>query len=133
MTSRSKTPRKVRLTASEVGFAKKNDIPLADLAKAKLPKRGRPKGSKNKPKPMIFKLLDEQIKTGKKMSAQDKRTKAFKRSQDQAVHNLLDDNLKLMGDNKQLLNMIDNLNHQIIGFRAVISYLENRLGLASSQ
>lgn len=40
--------RKVRLSASEVGFAKNNNIKLEDLAKAKLPKRGRPVGSRNK-------------------------------------------------------------------------------------
>ena len=117
MTSPSK--RKVRLTASEVGFAKKNDIPLTDLAKAKLPKRGRPKGSKNKPKNLP--------------SPRAAAAKQFKRSREQVIQNLLEDNLKLMGDNKKLLNAIENLEHQIIGFRSVISYLENRLGLASSQ
>lgn len=42
--------RKVTLTASEVGFANKNGIKLEDLDKSKLPKRGRPTGSKNKTK-----------------------------------------------------------------------------------
>jgi predicted transcriptional regulator len=77
-------------------------------------KRGRPVGSKNKTKPEA--------------------TKAFKQSATEAaVHRLMDANLSLIKDNNQLIKVIDNLEHQIVGFRAVISYLENRLGLASSQ
>ena len=42
--------RKVRLSASEVAFAQSQEFPFSEVAKAKLPKRGRPVGSKNKPK-----------------------------------------------------------------------------------
>ena len=42
--------RKVKLTRSEVELAKHFGVPLAEAAKKKLPKRGRPAGSKNKPK-----------------------------------------------------------------------------------
>ena len=42
--------RKIRLNRSEVEMAKSMGIPLETVAKAKLPKRGRPVGSKNKPK-----------------------------------------------------------------------------------
>lgn len=55
--------RKVRLTASEVGFAKANNIPLEQVAKAKLPKRGRPVGSKNKPKKLKVTPISEFQKT----------------------------------------------------------------------
>lgn len=46
----AKTARKVRVSASEAAFAKASGITLEEFAKSKLPKRGRPKGSKNKPK-----------------------------------------------------------------------------------
>lgn len=42
-----KKPRKVTLSASEVAAAKVNKFPLSEVAKAKLPKRGRPVGSRN--------------------------------------------------------------------------------------
>lgn len=42
--------RKVRLTRSDVQLAKHFNVPLEKVAKAKLPKRGRPAGTKNKPK-----------------------------------------------------------------------------------
>jgi len=50
----AKTARKVKLTASEVGFANKTGSNLQDVAKAKLPKRGRPVGSKSKKIVMTF-------------------------------------------------------------------------------
>lgn len=40
--------RKVTLNRSEVELARHFNVPLEDVAKAKLPKRGRPVGSKNK-------------------------------------------------------------------------------------
>jgi len=46
---------------------------------------------------------------------------------------LLDDNLRLVSKNFLLEGQISKLNHQIIGFRAVISYLESHLKLESSQ
>ena len=58
----AKTARKVKLTKSEVDFAKVYKIPLAEVAKAKLPKRGRPVGSKNKPKLVDGKAREEAIK-----------------------------------------------------------------------
>jgi predicted transcriptional regulator len=77
-------------------------------------KRGRPVGSKNKSKPEA--------------------TKTFKQSSTEAaVHRLMDANLSLIKDNNQLLKAINNLEHQIIGFRAVISYLETQAGLRNTQ
>lgn len=59
---------------------------------------------------------------------------AFKQpTQQDQVRRLVDDNLKLMDDNRSLMNRVDNLTHQIIGFRAVVSYLENQVGLRNSQ
>ena len=46
--------RKIKLTRSQVEMAKSMGIPLEEVAKMKLPKRGRPKGSKNKPKMAKF-------------------------------------------------------------------------------
>ena len=40
--------RKVKLTRSDVEMAKHFNVPLEEVAKKKLPKRGRPSGSKNK-------------------------------------------------------------------------------------
>ena len=111
----AKTARKVRLTPSEVQLAIHNGIPLGDMAKAKLPKRGRPVGSKNKAKPAA-------------------KVKTFKQSDsDAAVHSLMDENLRLISDNRQLIKVIENLEHQIIGFRAVVSYLESQAGLRVTQ
>ena len=60
--------------------------------------------------------------------------KPFKRSVEQRVlHNIVDENLQLIELSKNLNKQLENLKHQIVGFRAVISYLENRLGMASSQ
>jgi len=66
-------------------------------------KRGRPLGVKNKPK-----AIPE-----------------FKRIVDKAQES--PDLLELQSEE------LAKLRHQIVGFRAVISYLENRLGLDSSQ
>jgi predicted transcriptional regulator len=75
-------------------------------------KRGRPVGIKNKPAA----------------------SKVFKQSDAEAtVHSLVDANLKLIGDNNQLLKAIENLQHQIIGFRAVVSYLEVQAGIKATQ
>lgn len=76
-------------------------------------KRGRPVGSKNKPAAKV---------------------KTFKQSDsDAAIHRLMDANLSLIKDNNQLLKVIENLEHQIIGFRAVVSYLEAQAGLRVTQ
>ena len=49
-----KTARKFTITAMDAKFAKDAGIPMSVVAKAKLPKRGRPVGSKNKPKAWPF-------------------------------------------------------------------------------
>lgn len=47
---KAKTARKVKISRSEAAFAQSQGISIEELAKSKLPKRGRPVGSKNKPK-----------------------------------------------------------------------------------
>lgn len=49
------------------------------------------------------------------------------------IPRLIQDNVQLMDDNRFLLSDNENLRHQIVGFRAVISYLENQVGLRNSQ
>jgi len=74
----TKKPRRVSLSASEVAFAKANKVPLEAAAKAKLPKRGRPAGSKNKPKekPVDWEKLCKQLQGA--LAAQIKETDAYK-------------------------------------------------------
>lgn len=55
--------RKVKLTRSDVEMAKHFNVPLEEVAKAKLPKRGRPAGVKNKPKKLTVTPISEFQKT----------------------------------------------------------------------
>ena len=87
-------------------------------------KIGRPKGSTNKKKEPTS-SDDSPFKQAYDTQPTEKQKKVFSK--------LLDDNLKLMSDNQDLTNIIANHEHSIVGFRAVISYLENQLGLRSSQ
>jgi hypothetical protein len=85
-------------------------------------KRGRPLSSKNN--------LTRTV-AGKEFTFKEK---VFKQSDAEAtIHSLVDANLKLIGDNNQLLKAIENLQHQIIGFRAVVSYLEVQAGIKATQ
>lgn len=47
---KAKTARRVHISATEAKFAELQGMSLKQLAESKLPKRGRPKGSKNKAK-----------------------------------------------------------------------------------
>jgi len=75
-------------------------------------KRGRPVGSKNKPLKTAVKvnweLLAKQLQTA--LSDEIKESQGF------SAHI------------KDLQYQVANLKHQAIGYRAVISYLENKLG-----
>ena len=71
-------------------------------------KVGRPKGSKNKT---------------------SKTTVLTREAKQKVVSNILD----LHGDVASLNTKVANLEHQIIGYKALISYLEFQLGLKGSQ
>jgi len=115
-------------------------------------KLGRPVGSKNKPKKIILTRAEvevankmgvktedyakQKLKLSRKRKPVAAANKSFKRpvnDQHKVIAQLLDDNLKFMRDNKELVNRINNLEHQAIGYRAVVSYLESQIGLRSSQ
>ena len=71
-----------------------------------------------------------------KMSPSKKRGKPSKNAEASKGSELIKAELikdGLMKDNAKFIHKIAELNHQIIGFRAVISYLENHLKLESSQ
>jgi hypothetical protein len=109
-------------------------------------KRGRPVGSKNKPK--VVKVTQAEVKVAKKLGvpieqyakeriALDRkpRTKAkvvdwekLCKHLQTALRDEFADNEKLLTRVKDLEFKVANLEHQAIGYRAVVSYLENRLG-----
>lgn len=93
---------------------------LSDTPKKKL---GRPIGSKNK---------------RKKTTAVAVKPTPFKRSDDEKqklIERLVDENgyIKMKTLNQELNVRIEKLEHQAIGYRAVVSYLENQLGLQVSK
>ena len=112
--------RKVKLTASEVGFANKNGIKLEDLAKAKLPKRGRPKGVKNKPKNQIDefkKCLDE----WDRMEAEEKQPQweEIARKQEEELR-------AYMIENDELAKICISRWEEIQHLKYLVSYLEGK-------
>lgn len=70
---------------------------------------------------------------GKPKFKQAKKVRPAKENRDEEVRRLITVNMQLMGDNKFLVGEVENLRHQVTGFRAVISYLENQVGLRNSQ
>ena len=62
-----------------------------------------------------------------------KRGRPPKQGRDDEIRRLITVNMQLMQDNKFLVGEVENLRHQVTGFRAVISYLENQVGLRNSQ
>ena len=109
----AKTARKVRLTASEVGFANKNNIPLADMARAKVPKRGRPVGSKNKPKPAPKKPVQN------KVNWQD----LAKPLQEALMKEMKDNEAAL----EKLHKYVESYKQMMLEQRGIIGYLEGKL------
>ena len=97
-------PKKIVITSTQAELAEKLGVPVAEYAKEELKSK----------------------ETAKKRSVAMKEhwTRARKLAQD---------NIQLMDDNSILLRQVTNLEHQIIGFRAVISYLEMQIGLKGSQ
>jgi hypothetical protein len=78
-------------------------------------KRGRPAGSKNKPKAVATKA---------KAVDWEKLCKHLQ----SALRDEFADNEKLVTKVKEMEFKVANLEHQAIGYRAVVSYLENKLG-----
>lgn len=62
-----------------------------------------------------------------------KRGRPPKQGRDDEIRRLITVNMQLMQDNKFLVGEVEKLRHQVTGFRAVISYLENQVGLRNSQ
>ena len=112
-------------------------------------KRGRPVGSKNKPKTTkVIRLTKAQVDLAKKVGvsveqyAREKlkldrkpRRKTLKVNWELLAKQLQTALNDEIGENQGLTKRIDdlsyqvaNLEHQAIGYRAVISYLENQLG-----
>lgn len=109
-------------------------------------KRGRPVGSKNKPK--VVKVTQAQVSVAKKLGvpieeyakeriALDRKQRGKGGAVDweklckhlqTALRDEFADNEKLLTRVKDLEFKVANLEHQAIGYRAVVSYLENRLG-----
>ena len=99
---------------------------MTSLSKPTPKKRGRPLGSKNKRvKKVAGREYTFKDKTFKQSDADMQRLKM--------VGEIVQKNLELIKDNTELVNHINKLEHQIIGFRAVISYLENQAGLRNTQ
>lgn len=104
-------------------------------------KRGRPVGSKNKPK--AIRITEAQANLAKRIDESVKRLKLNRKPRKKALKvnwEILAKQLQTalndeIGENQGLSKRIDNLSfqvanleHQAIGYRAVISYLENQLG-----
>ena len=138
MTSPSETKPETKVTKTKAKPAAKPEA---------FKRRGRPAGSKNKPKKVVITATQAAIaeKLGVPVTEYAKEVVKLKRkdtAKKQSVamkerwtrtRKLVQDNIQLMDDNSILLRQVTNLEHQIIGFRAVISYLEMQIGLKRSQ
>jgi len=122
----SKTARKVRLTRSEVELAKHFNVPLEEVAKRKLPKRGRPVGSKNKPKPAVKKPMQN------KVNWQD----LAKRLQEALMKEMKENEVALEKLHKYagiehhvdfLEKQVDSFKQMMLEQRGIIGYLEGKL------
>lgn len=102
-------------------------------------KIGRPSGSKNKihlfelspmlPMPDLKK--ENRLLVAKQAAKANK--EAFKQSINQQLEKLKTENVQLMAKNLELTNCVRKLDYQIIGFRAVLSYLEKQFSLKQTQ
>ena len=84
-------------------------------------KRGRPLGSKNKRKPAMKKGIGETT-TFKQLNAE-----AGKVAKKEREAELLKEHAQILLERSALKLKVTNLEHQAIGYRAVISYLEHQL------
>ena len=94
------------ITATQAAIAEKLGVPVTEYAKE------------------VVKLKRKDTAKKQSVAMKERWTRTRK---------LVQDNIQLMDDNSILLRQVTNLEHQIIGFRAVISYLEMQIGLKRSQ
>jgi tRNA A37 N6-isopentenylltransferase MiaA len=92
-------------------------------------KIGRPVGSKNKPKKIILTRSEVELANKVGVSTEDyaKQKLALRKKPKVAAANK--DSLNDLRFQQELLARIKNLEHQAIGYRAVISYLSHQLEL----
>jgi hypothetical protein len=110
-------------------------------------KRGRPAGSKNKPKAKTIRLTNAEVVLANKMNvpieryAQEKSALSKKSSKQTkkvnwerlakqlqtALNDEIVENSRLFKQIDDLKFQVANLEHQAIGYRAVVSYLENQI------
>lgn len=86
---------------------------------------------------MVYQVKYQMKKNNKKTKkpvGRPRKTKITRADVTSNAYRKLQLDCALLGDqNNSLLREIANLENEIVGFRAVISYLEHRLGLESSQ
>lgn len=99
-------PKKIVLTKAEVDLAAKLGITPEELAKEKM----------------------ELMKIKRKASRQKINWENLARNLQKALRDEMDENQKRAHDIDALLFKIKSLEHQVIGFQAVISYLESKNG-----
>ena len=99
-------PKKIVLTKAEVDLAAKLGITPEELAKEKM----------------------ELMKLKRKASRQKINWENLARNLQKALRDEMDENQKRAHDIDALLFKIKSLEHQVIGFQAVISYLESKNG-----
>ena len=92
---------------------------------------GRPLGSKNKPKAKKVILSSAEVELANKVgvSTQDYAKQKIKLAKKPKVAAANNDRLNDLRYQQELLARIKNLEHQAIGYRAVISYLSHQLEL----
>jgi len=92
---------------------------------------GRPLGSKNKPKAKKVILSSNEVKVANMMGVktEDYAKQKIKLAKKPKVAAANNDRLNDLRYQQELLARIKNLEHQAIGYRAVISYLSHQLEL----
>lgn len=100
-------PKTVRVTKTEAELANKMGVPIEQYAKEKMALK-RKRRTKRKAKTVDWEKLCKHLQT--------------------ALRDEFADSEKLVLRIKDLEFKVANLEHQAIGYRAVVSYLENKLG-----
>lgn len=96
------------------------------------PKIGRPIGSKNKPSKITLTSTEVMIANKLGVKTEDyakEKINFIKEDKKARVAAAKTDRLNSLGYQQSLLERVRNLEHQAVGYRAVISYLSHQLGL----